>query len=356
MQYANSNRISRWWQAIPKKSTSSRRTHRATLSKFQENNRKYDEMGEEAVSIARRLFGYQTTKDSHQPPENFGCSSSSSFNTLAELQKRTSTASACASSKVGKKRKSAIKPTSTSTSCVARKSRLPTSRKLSADKNPKVRPAEMGKDWGEICAGVCRKMCRANFPTPRACSRSNGRAKIPRACSRAKADRSAPTSVSTTYHWIARGAAQHGIRLRDLVWRRPRLSPRYLWQNRQFRREHCCLDDAKKLYSGFDLCEPKTSVSMTINGPAATIAAFFMNAAIDQQCEKYIRENGLEAEVKAKYDQLPFTPRKRHRPNPDLPRRTPRRQRRPRPDAAGQSPVTEVLPADVYAKIRKPMR
>jgi methylmalonyl-CoA mutase len=57
----------------------------------------------------------------------------------------------------------------------------------------------------------------------------------------------------------------------------------------------CCLDDAKKLYSGFDLCDPKTSVSMTINGPAATIAAFFMNAAIDQQCEKYIRENGLEA-------------------------------------------------------------
>ena len=62
----------------------------------------------------------------------------------------------------------------------------------------------------------------------------------------------------------------------------------------------CCLDDAKKLYSGFDLCNPKTSVSMTINGPAATIAAFFMNAAIDQQCEKYIRENGLEDLVEAK--------------------------------------------------------
>ncbi len=62
----------------------------------------------------------------------------------------------------------------------------------------------------------------------------------------------------------------------------------------------CCLDDAKKLYSGFDLCDPKTSVSMTINGPAATIAAFFMNAAIDQQCEKYIREHGMEKVVEAK--------------------------------------------------------
>jgi len=59
----------------------------------------------------------------------------------------------------------------------------------------------------------------------------------------------------------------------------------------------CCLDDAKRLYSGFDLCDPSTSVSMTINGPAATICAFFMNAAIDQQCEKYIVENGLESKV-----------------------------------------------------------
>jgi methylmalonyl-CoA mutase len=51
------------------------------------------------------------------------------------------------------------------------------------------------------------------------------------------------------------------------------------------------VDDAKKLYSGFDLCDPKTSVSMTINGPAPMLLAFFMNAAIDQQCEKWIEAN-----------------------------------------------------------------
>ncbi|HOZ51865.1 MAG TPA: methylmalonyl-CoA mutase family protein [Chitinophagaceae bacterium] len=62
----------------------------------------------------------------------------------------------------------------------------------------------------------------------------------------------------------------------------------------------CCLDDAKKLYSGFNLADPKTSVSMTINGPASIIAAFFMNAAIDQQCEKYIIANNLQDEVKKK--------------------------------------------------------
>ncbi len=60
------------------------------------------------------------------------------------------------------------------------------------------------------------------------------------------------------------------------------------------------VDDAKKLYSGFDLCDPKTSVSMTINGPAPILLAFFMNAAIDQQCEKYIAENGLTEQVQAR--------------------------------------------------------
>ena len=62
----------------------------------------------------------------------------------------------------------------------------------------------------------------------------------------------------------------------------------------------CCLDDAKKLYSGFDLVHALTSVSMTINGPAPMLLGFFMNAAIDQQCELYIKANGLEKEVEAK--------------------------------------------------------
>jgi isobutyryl-CoA mutase len=58
------------------------------------------------------------------------------------------------------------------------------------------------------------------------------------------------------------------------------------------------VNDAKKLYSGFDLCDPKTSVSMTINGPAPMLLAFFMNAAIDQECEKYIASlNPTEKEI-----------------------------------------------------------
>ena len=66
----------------------------------------------------------------------------------------------------------------------------------------------------------------------------------------------------------------------------------------------CCLDDAKKLYSGFDLSNAMTSVSMTINGPAPMLLGFFMNAAIDQNCEKYIKENNLENKVAKKIAEI----------------------------------------------------
>jgi methylmalonyl-CoA mutase len=108
------------------------------------------------------------------------------------------------------------------------------------------------------------------------------------------------------------------------------------------------LDAAKKLYSGFNLADPKTSVSMTINGPAAIICAFFMNAAIDQQCELYIKANGLEAEVNQKIDAI-FKERGTSRPtyNEQMPESN---------DGLGLMLLgvtgDMVLPADVYAKIK----
>jgi methylmalonyl-CoA mutase len=66
----------------------------------------------------------------------------------------------------------------------------------------------------------------------------------------------------------------------------------------------CCLDDLKKLYSGFELANHMTSVSMTINGPAPMLLSYFMNAAIDQECEKYIKEKGLEKEVERKIKEI----------------------------------------------------
>ncbi|MBP9689593.1 MAG: methylmalonyl-CoA mutase family protein, partial [Bacteroidia bacterium] len=109
------------------------------------------------------------------------------------------------------------------------------------------------------------------------------------------------------------------------------------------------LDAAKKLYSGFNLADPKTSVSMTINGPAAIICAFFMNAAIDQQCELYIKANGLEDEINKKIDAI-FKAKGTTRPTynaAELPEGN---------DGLGLMLLgvtgDMVLPADVYNKIK----
>ena len=108
------------------------------------------------------------------------------------------------------------------------------------------------------------------------------------------------------------------------------------------------LDDAKKLYSGFDLINALTSVSMTINGPAPMLLAFFMNAAIDQNVEKYIKENGLEAKVeaalKAKFDDKGI---ERPHYNGELP---------PSNNGLGLQLLgltgDEIIPAEVYAEIK----
>ncbi len=122
----------------------------------------------------------------------------------------------------------------------------------------------------------------------------------------------------------------------------------------------CCLDDAKKLYSGFDLTDPKTSVSMTINGPAPMLLAFFMNAAIDQNCEKYIKENTLEKDVekklKTKYDDKGLQ-RPSYQSNTQEPRHKTQDQNLPEGNSGLGLMLLgitgeEVLPKDVYEKIK----
>ena len=111
----------------------------------------------------------------------------------------------------------------------------------------------------------------------------------------------------------------------------------------------CCLDDAKKLYSGFDLSHAMTSVSMTINGPAPMLLGFFMNAAIDQNCEKYIKEHQLEAQVEAKLAEV-YDAKGLERPKyqGDLPEGN---------NGLGLLLLgltgDQVLPSDVYQKIKK---
>ena len=108
------------------------------------------------------------------------------------------------------------------------------------------------------------------------------------------------------------------------------------------------LDDAKKLYSGFDLLDPTTSVSMTINGPAPMMLAFFLNAAIDQACERHIRAEGRFEEIDRRIDErFARAGEERPRYHGDLPDGH---------DGTGLLLLglsgADVLPPDVYGRIR----
>ncbi|HVX28155.1 MAG TPA: methylmalonyl-CoA mutase family protein [Parafilimonas sp.] len=111
------------------------------------------------------------------------------------------------------------------------------------------------------------------------------------------------------------------------------------------------VDDAKKLYSGFDLCDAKTSVSMTINGPAPIILAFFMNAAIDQQCEKWIMDNGQWTMVEDAFKKKYVHQNKPSYYNPSSPERLPEGNNGLGLKLLGLS-GDEVLPTDVYEQIK----
>jgi len=111
------------------------------------------------------------------------------------------------------------------------------------------------------------------------------------------------------------------------------------------------VDDAKKLYSGFDLCDSKTSVSMTINGPAPILLAFFMNAAIDQECEKYITANNLWNQVEKKISELFLRSSRPYYYNPASPERLPEGNTGLGLRLLGVS-GDDVLPPEIYQQLK----
>ena len=105
-----------------------------------------------------------------------------------------------------------------------------------------------------------------------------------------------PERTNRRFHFVSRG--QRAARLSTafdsvtLYGREPDPRPDIFGKVGNSGVSICTLDDAKKLYSGFDLCAASTSVSMTINGPAPMLLAFFLNTAIDQRVERHLRETG----------------------------------------------------------------
>jgi isobutyryl-CoA mutase len=166
---------------------------------------------------------------------------------------------------------------------------------LSGNKIPRVSLPKF-KDWGEILTWVLSENVPGAFPYAAGVFPFKREGEDP---TRMFAGEGNPERTNRRFHYVSKGLPAKRLSTAfdsvTLYGEDPDYRPDIYGKVGNSGVSICTLDDAKKLYSGFDLTDPKTSVSMTINGPAATIAAFFMNAAIDQECEKYMAEHGIAA-------------------------------------------------------------
>jgi methylmalonyl-CoA mutase len=169
---------------------------------------------------------------------------------------------------------------------------------LSGTRIPKVVLPKF-KDWGDILRWQAEENVPGHFPFTAGVFPVKREGEDP---TRMFAGEGGPERTNKRFHYVSLG--QPAIRLSTafdsvtLYGEDPDPRPDIFGKVGNSGVSIATVDDAKKLYSGFDLCDPKTSVSMTINGPAPMLLAFFMNAVIDQQCEKKIQELGLENDLK----------------------------------------------------------
>ena len=219
---------------------------------------------------------------------------------------------------------------------------------LSKLKIPKVSLPRY-KDWGDILRWLLTENVPGEFPFAAGVFPLKREGEDP---TRMFAGEGGPERTNKRFHYVSLGQPAHRLSTAfdsvTLYGEDPHIRPDIYGKIGNSGVSIATIDDAKKLYSGFDLCATSTSVSMTINGPAPMLLAFFMNAAIDQQCEKYIIEQGLQEEVAQQIDAIYH--------NKGI----------GRPTYQGELPegnnglglmllgVTgdQVLPADVYAKIK----
>ncbi len=173
---------------------------------------------------------------------------------------------------------------------------------LSHQKIPKIAPPEYS-NWGELLRFLTRENLPGAYPYTGGVYPYRRLGEDP---TRMFAGEGTPERTNRRFHFLSQG--QEAARLSTafdsvtLYGEDPHERPDIFGKVGNSGVSIATVDDMKKLYSGFDLCAPTTSVSMTINGPAPMILAFFMNTAIDQQVEKHLRETGKWEEAQATID------------------------------------------------------
>jgi isobutyryl-CoA mutase len=162
---------------------------------------------------------------------------------------------------------------------------------LSHQKIPKIAPPKL-RDWGDLLVFLMKENLPGEYPYTGGVYpyRRTGEDPI-----RMFAGEGTPERTNRRFHYLSQGlpAARLSTAFDSvtLYGEDPAIRPDIYGKIGNSGVSIATLDDMKKLYSGFDLCAPTTSVSMTINGPAPMILAMFMNTAIDQQVEKYLRSD-----------------------------------------------------------------
>ncbi len=276
------------------------------LSEISENNRKYDEWTKTQSAIAQKLFGLKTTIDIIKAGD--ADDKDRLVKTLQEVYAKTEL-DLDPKNKVLLQHWEAKKKQYTDEFYIFKvrdkELKIQThTESLSHLQIPKVAVPRY-QAWGEILQWALSENFPGEFPYAAGIYPFKREGEDP---TRMFAGEGGPERTNKRFHYVSKGLPAKRLSTAfdsvTLYGQDPDHRPDIYGKVGNSGVSVASLDDAKKLYSGFNLADPKTSVSMTINGPAPTITAFFMNAAIDQQCELYIEANGLEEEVNKKIDAI----------------------------------------------------
>ncbi|MDR6225475.1 methylmalonyl-CoA mutase [Desmospora profundinema] len=165
---------------------------------------------------------------------------------------------------------------------------------LSGSRIPKVALPRY-RDWGEIVRWMMAENVPGRFPFTAGVFPLKRGDEDPK---RMFAGEGTPERTNRRFHYLSEGEPAKRLSTAfdsvTLYGRDPDKRPDIYGKVGESGVSICTLDDMKKLYAGFDLCAPNTSVSMTINGPAPIILAMFLNTAIDQQIDRFREKEGRE--------------------------------------------------------------
>lgn len=276
------------------------------LSEISENNRNYDKWAAKQADIARQLFSIKNTLQSIEKQKFIN--STEITEGLKKLYAEVELQLDGQCKKIldnWDAKRAAYEADEFVYQVRGKDVRVPAFRTtLSGNKIPRVILPKF-KDWGEILKWVLTENVPGEFPFAAGVFPFKREGEDP---TRMFAGEGNPERTNRRFHYVSKGLPAKRLSTAfdsvTLYGEDPDFRPDIYGKVGNSGVNVCCLDDAKKLYSGFDLTSPKTSVSLTINGPAAILCAFFMNAAIDQECEKYIIENGLQSLVEEKKRKL----------------------------------------------------